>query len=277
MADVTLRARVRRLLESDPTSPASRWVDRVIVALILLNVGAIILESMAGYGDRYATWLHAFEVFSLAVFSAEYLLRLWSIVEEPRFSRPIVGRLRWMATPVALVDLAAIAPAFFLRTDLRFVRVLRLLRVLKLSRYSEGFRILGAVFRAKRHELLSSLLIVMVTLVLASSFMYYAERDAQPDVFSSIPAAMWWGIITLTTIGYGDAFPVTTLGKLLGGAAALAGILVLALPVGILASGFTEEMTARHRKADAAAATVAAAAAPPACPHCGGGLLPPKP
>lgn len=273
MAAVTLRARVRGLLESDPSSPASILVDRFIVALILLNVAAVVFESM-DHARRFDGALRVFELVSLVVFSVEYLLRLWSIVEEPRFSRPFVGRLRWMMTPAALVDLAAIAPAFFLRTDLRFVRLLRLLRVLKLTRYSESFRVLGNVFRARREELTSSLLIVMVTLVLASSFMYYAEREAQPDVFTSIPAAMWWGIITLTTIGYGDAYPVTALGKLLGGVAALAGILVLALPVGILASGFTEEMAARHRRA---AETVAAAAAPAVCPHCGGSLAPRKP
>lgn len=256
MAPVPLRARVRRLVESDPTSPASRWVDRVVLTLIVLNVLAVMLESIPEYDARYREALRAFELASVAVFAVEYLLRLWAVVEDPRFAHPVLGRLRWMATPLALVDLLAILPAFFLGQDLRVARVLRLLRLLKLGRYWESLRVLGHVFRTRRNDLLSSFLVVMVVLVVASSLMYYAEREAQPERFSSIPASMWWGVVTLTTVGYGDVVPVTAAGKLVGSLTALAGVLALALPVGILASGFTTELESRRRK-------------PEPCPHCG--------
>jgi voltage-gated potassium channel len=168
-----------------------------------------------------------------------------------------------MATPSAIIDALAIVPALIpWGRDLRFVRVLRLLRLLKLGRYSEGMRILVRVFQAKKDELVMSLVIVLVALVMASSFMYYAEHEAQPETFSSIPAAMWWGIVTLTTIGYGDAVPVTQAGQLIGSLSALAGILALALPVGILASGFTHELENRRKRATN-------------CPHCGE-EIPPK-
>ena len=258
----TLKNHVHRLLESDPNERGARLVDRFLVVLILLNVFAVIFETMGDNEVRYAETLRAFEWISVAVFGVEYLLRLWSATEDPRFARPVTGRLRWMATPAALIDLVAIVPAFLpTRGDLRFVRVLRLLRLLKLGRYSEGLRVLVRVFRDKREELVMSLMIVLVALVLTSSFMYYAEREAQPDKFSSIPAAMWWGIVTLATIGYGDVVPVTDAGRLLGSVSAIAGILVLALPVGILASGFTAELEQRRKKHDA-------------CPHCGKDLHP---
>lgn len=257
----TLKARVHRLLESDPGEPGARWVDRVLVVLILLNVVAVVMETVGDNAARYGRVFVTFEWVSLAVFGGEYLLRLWSATEDPRYAPPVLGRLRWMATPWALVDLVAILPAVgalagLRGQDLRFVRVLRLLRLLKLGRYTESFRVLARVLQSKKEELVMAFFIVLVALVVSSSFMYYAERDAQPDVFSSIPAAMWWSIVTLTTIGYGDVVPVTDAGKLVGAASAVMGIFALALPVGILASGFTHELENRRKR-------------PAACPHCG--------
>ena len=257
----SLKAHVHRLLESDPHEPGARWIDRFLVVLILLNVLAVILETVGDNATRYHGVLVAFEWLSLAAFGLEYLLRLWSATEDPRYASPVLGRLRWMATPWALVDLVAILPGLaglvgVRAGDLRFVRVLRLLRLLKLGRYTESFRVLARVLQSKKEELLMALFIVLVALVLSSSFMYYAEREAQPEAFSSIPAAMWWSIITLTTIGYGDVVPVTDAGRLVGGASALMGIFALALPVGILASGFTTELENRRKR-------------PPTCAHCG--------
>lgn len=257
-----LRARIHDVLSVRPDDPLSRGVNRVILTLIVLNVAAVVFESIGDNAERYGRVLQAFETGSLVVFAIEYVLRLWSAGEDPRF-RGAVGRLRWMATPFAVVDLLAILPGFLPLSDLRYLRVLRMLRLLKLGRYSESVRILTRVLHNKREELGMALFLVLVALVAASGLMYYAERDAQPETFSSIPATMWWGIVTLTTIGYGDAVPVTTAGKLVGSLAALAGIFALALPVGILASGFTEELQARRK-------------APHPCPHCGK-ELPPHP
>lgn len=252
-----VRGRVREIVQipSAPDDIPGRLFDAAIIALIILNTIAVIIETMAGVQERWGAALDTFEMVSVAVFIAEYLLRLWSITAEPGFSHPVWGRLRWMGTPFAIIDILAIIPAF-VGVDLRFVRVLRVLRVLKLGRYAESVQILSNVMRRSRADLLTSFALVMFALVLTASFMYYAEHEAQPDRFSSIPAAMWWGIVTLTTIGYGDVVPVTDAGRLIGSVSALAGILALALPVGILASGFTQELENRRRRATN-------------CPHCG--------
>ena len=257
----SLKAHAHRLLESDPGEPGARWVDRSLVVLILLNVAAVVFETVGDNAVRYGTVLVAFEWLSLGVFGLEYALRLWSATEDPRYADPVLGRLRWMATPWALVDLVAILPglatlAGVRAQDLRFMRVLRLLRLLKLGRYSESFRVLGHVLHEKKEELVMALFIVLVALVVSASFMYYAEREAQPEVFSSIPASMWWGIVTLTTVGYGDVVPVTDAGKLIGSISVVMGIFAIALPVGIFASGFTTELENRRKR-------------PAPCPHCG--------
>jgi voltage-gated potassium channel len=209
-----------------------------------------------------------FELITVLVFLAEYLLRLWSCTSEPKFASPVGGRLRFALTPLAVVDLAAILPTLVTTLisivfgiqgfDMSFLRAARLVaRVAKMSRYSAGVRTLGRVIGQKREELLTVVFVLLVLLLVASSFMYYAERNAQPDKFASIPEAMWWSIITLTTVGYGDVFPVTVVGKVVAGCIAILGIGLFALPAGILGSGFLEEINHRPRS------TVRI------CPHCG--------
>ena len=137
------------------------------------------------------------------------------------------------------------------------MRAVRLLaRAARLSRYFTGLRTLGGVLQAKRYELFTVMLVLMVLLILASSLMFFAEHDVQPEAFSSIPAAMWWTIVTLTTVGYGDVYPVTSMGRLLAGFIAILGIGFFALPAGILGSGFLEEVQRRQE-------------GPRVCPHCG--------
>lgn len=252
-----LKRRVYEIIKipSPPGDRLGQAFDTFIVTLIALNAFAIVFESVGDNAERYREWLTAFELLSLVVFATEFLLRVWSITADPRYARPVTGRLRFLATPFALVDLLAILPSIFLALDLRVVRVLRMLRLLKLGRYSESLRVLGNVLRRSREELLMSLFVVGLMLTLAASFMYYAEHAAQPDKFSSIPAAMWWAIVALSTTGYGDIVPVTTAGKILGGITALLGVATIALPVGILSSGFIQELNMRRQK--------------PACPHCG--------
>lgn len=252
-----IRRRVYEILQI-PSLPGDRLghaVDRVIVALIVLNAAAVVLETMAQFDD-YRAWFRAFELVSVTVFGSEYVLRLWSITGRPEYAHPLFGRLRWMVTPFAIIDILAIAPALLVGVDLRFVRVLRVLRVLKLGRYSESMQILTDVMARSRRELMTSLFLVGLALILTSSFMYYAEKDAQPESFSSIPAAMWWGIVTLTTTGYGDVVPVTAMGRVLGGVTVILGVATIALPVGILSSSFVQEIEARRRKSLV-------------CPHCG--------
>ncbi len=211
---------------------------------------AVLLESMAELAARYAEAFWWFEVFSVAVFTVEYGLRLWTCNEDPRrrYARPLVGRLRYMVTPMAIFDLLAILPFYLaavLAVDLRFLRVFRLLRILKLTRYSPAGETVAAVFYNERKALISVLILMLTLLTFASSLMFLVENESQPEAFASIPAAMWWGMVTLTTVGYGDVTPVTPLGKLLGGVIAIVGVGMFALPAGILASGFAQEIRKR--------------------------------
>ena len=155
--------------------------------------------------------------------------------------------------------------------DLRSVRLLRLLRMVriaKVGRYSLAVRTLHNVLRAKAADLLSLLFLLLVLLVVSSTLMYFLEHEAQPQTFSSIPATMWWGIITLTTIGYGDMTPATGTGRLLGGVIAIAGIAMFALPAGLLGAAFVEEL-GKAQQARRSHATRGTEDRGPTCPHCG--------
>jgi voltage-gated potassium channel len=257
------KSRTHKILEL-PTADdlASRLFAVSIMTLIVFNVLAVMLETVEEVARPLARLFTVVEIFSVAVFSIEYVLRLWACTADPRYAGAFRGRVRYALSPMALIDLLAILPFYleFLPFDLRFIRSLRLfrlLRIFKLARYSASLRTLDDVMRAKKEELLVTVFFVVIMLIFASSAMYYAENEAQPDKFPSIPAAMWWGAAALTTVGYGDVFPVTPLGKLLGGVIAVLGVGLFALPTGILASGFTEEIR-KNRKREVIV-----------CPHCG--------
>lgn len=224
---------------------------RVALALMLLIVAnglAVILETVKFFEDRYSAIFFGFELFSVTVFSIEYLLRVWVADVDPKNNSPLWGRLRYLLSPMALIDLAAILPFFLplaITLDLRVLRLLRLFRLFrlfKMTRYVQSLSAFHRVFAAKKEELLITALMIFVFLIAASTAMYALENEAQPDKFSSIPETLWWGVVTLTTIGYGDMYPVTPLGKVVGGVIAVLGIGLFALPAGILASGFSEEL-----------------------------------
>jgi len=259
------RRRLFRVLElAESGDVPSKLFDIFILTLIVLNVGAVMLESVAGLRLRYARFFYQFEVFSVAVFTVEYLLRVWSCTSDPQWRRTVVGRLRFMRTPLAVIDLLAVLPFYLpmvLPVDLRFLRVLRLFRLfrlLKVARYTESLRLIGVVVAKRKEELLITLFVIGVLLVLASSVMYLAESEAQPDKFSSIPASMWWAVVTLTTVGYGDTYPITVLGKFINAIVAVLGIGMIALPTGILGSAFIDELQRRRGRKT-----------PRRCPHCG--------
>jgi len=245
-----------------PENLASRIFSAFLITLIALNVVALLLETVPQI-HAAAPWAFLwFEAISVAIFLLEYLLRLWCCTESPQYAHPLWGRLRYAVSPLAVMDLLAIlpflAPAAGVRSvDLRFLRAVRLLaRVGRMTRYYSGTRVLARVIRRKQSELATLLLTILVLLVLNSSMMYLAEHAAQPDKFSSIPAAMWWGIVTMTTVGYGDVVPTTGLGRLVAGLTAILGIATFALPTTILVAGFLEE-------------TKMEAVTPTVCPHCG--------
>jgi voltage-gated potassium channel len=225
---------------------AGRAVNTFLILLILGNVLAVIFESVESFRTQYVGAFLMFEIFSVAIFSVEYGLRLWSCVEDVTHRYPATwrGRLRYALSPMAMIDFLAIAPFYvsmLFAVDLRFLRVFRLLRLLKITRYSPAIETLGRVLYNERRALVGALMFMLILLVFASSLMHMIERQAQPVTFGSIPEAMWWAVVTLTTVGYGDVAPITPLGKLLGGVVTLLGVGAFALPAGILASGFAQE------------------------------------
>ncbi len=230
----------------------SRYCDYGLILLILTNVLAVILESLDPLREAYGPAFQVFEVFSVAIFTVEYALRVWSSVErdpDKAARRPLRYRLRYLVSPAALIDLLAILPfylSFFIAVDLRFLRVLRLLRIFKLTRYSSAMTMLLNVFREEASSFCAAFFILLIILILASSGIYLVEETAQPRAFDSIPHAMWWAMATLTTVGYGDVTPITPLGKILGACITVVGIGMVALPAGILASGFADQLRRRR-------------------------------
>jgi voltage-gated potassium channel len=232
-----------------------------MLILIVLNVLSVILETEPDLFQKYKPYFVGFEVFSVFVFTVEYVVRLWVCTEEPKYRMPVRGRIRYALEPLTLIDLFSFLPFYipFVSVDLRFirsVRLIRIFRVFKMGRYSESLNTLSRVIKAKKEELAVTLYAGFILLIIASSFMYLVEHEAQPEVFSSIPAAMWWGAVTLTTVGYGDVYPITLLGKMLGACIAMLGIGLFALPAGIIASGFAAEIQTKAKKILK-------------CPHCG--------
>jgi voltage-gated potassium channel len=246
------KQRLYHILERGrPDDKVSQFVDWTLVVLIVANVAAAAAATVEPLYDRHKEAFWAFEVFSVAVFTVEYLSRLWVSTEHFSLSRqgPIKARLKFILSPYSLIDLLAILPFYvglFMPTaDLRFVRVFRLLRLLKLARYSPALVTLWQVLVNEKRALGAALLIMVILLVLSSTAIYYVEHEVQPDKFGSIPDAMWWAIATLTTVGYGDVVPVTGLGRAIGGLVMIFGLAMFALPVGIIASGFATEI---HRR-----------------------------
>lgn len=254
------------LVETDDDELIDKIVAVFLMILIIVNSCAVVLESVDEIYQPYESIFHAIEYVSVAIFTVEYVLRLWIAPLDPRYAKPFWGRLRYAFSAMAIVDLLAILPAFlpllfaFDLRLMRFLRIFRLFRLFKMSRYVSSLNTLDDVVRSKKEELVVMTVMILMLLVFASTIMYVVENEAQPDKFPHIPAAMWWGMATLTTVGYGDIFPITPLGKLLGAFIAFLGIGMFALPTGILASGFAEEIKRRHEKEKVC----------PPCPHCGG-------
>lgn len=230
----------------------SRTIDLLIMGLVLGNVVAVILESVREIGAVYQELFVAFENVSIAVFSAEFLMRLWSVVDSDGAERgDLAARLSYLRSPMAIVDLLAIAPFYLsalFAVDLRFLRVLRLLRIVKLTRYSAALGRILEVYHLQRSALAASFFVMAIAIVLSASIVYVAEHPAQPSAFGSIPAAMWWAVCTLTTVGYGDVAPITPLGKLLAAGIQLVGIAMVALPTSLFASGFAHIMNRNEER-----------------------------
>ncbi|MDR2602732.1 MAG: ion transporter [Spirochaetaceae bacterium] len=254
------KKRIYEILEkTEKKDVIGKIVDWFIIILIFLNVGAVIVNSFTYASIKYRLILLALERFSIVVFTVEYLLRIWtSAYKYPDSRHPVI---RYIFSLMAIIDLAAIIPfylPFVVNLDLRYLRVLRLfrlLRVLKLNRYNNSLAMIGRVLKNEKEKMFMTLFIITVLLLLASSTMYYFENAVQPEYFPNIPATLWWAVATLTTVGYGDVYPITIQGKILSGIIAILGIGLVALPSGIISSGFINEVSKNGKK------TI--------CPHCG--------
>jgi len=246
-----LRRRLYGILEHGPIGDRlGRITGQFIVALILVNVIAVVLESVPDYRARFHALFFALEMFSLVVFTAEYVLRIWVAVEHAPYRHlgGVVARIKFMLSPFGIIDLAAVLPfwlAFAGPADLRVILIFRIVRFLKLARYSPGMRSLLSALYAERRALFGCLVILLGATLVSAAVMHLVERAAQPDKFGTIPDAMWWAIGTLTTIGFGDVLPKTVLGKLVASATVITGLVMIALPVGIIATAFAEEV---HRR-----------------------------
>ena len=246
-----LRRRVYQVLEQGPVGDSvGTWVDRALVTLIVINLVAVALESMPKYASRYGTAFDWIEYVSLAVFTIEYALRLWVAVEHGpyRHLSHMRARLKYAVSTAGIIDLIAVLPFWFamlLPSDFRFVLVFRMVRFFKIARYSPAMRSLLDVLYNERRALVGCLIIALGTALVAASLMHLAEGKVQPDKLGTIPDAFWWAIVTIGTIGYGDVVPVTALGKTIATGTIFAGLVLMALPVGIIATAFAEQIQRR--------------------------------
>jgi voltage-gated potassium channel len=257
-AAVSLRRRLVVLFDDDADqNTITQYFNGALAILIVVNVGAVILESVEPLRLRYLTVFATIEHLATAFFFVEYALRLWTAVDlhDGRFRSPFRGRLRYALSFFALIDLISILPAvlgLLGAGDLRVLRLLRFLRMLKLTRHSKIFRLIWEVLREEARAIGALLFILCLTVTISGALMYMIEADEQPTLFNSIPAAMWWAIETLTTVGYGDMVPMTPIGRMLGAVVALVGIGTLALFSGVITIGFLDQLRIRREHGEGA-------------------------
>ena len=256
-----MKAKIYYLLNSN------RHFIKFIYTLIILNVVSLILESYKEINANYEDYFKLFEFFSVIIFSIEYLLRLWTAdLNDNSSNSSFSKRMKFSFSFFGLIDLIAILPfylPFIFPFDLRVIRILRLfrlLRIFKLGRYSKSLKMINSILNKTKSELAITLFVAFILLILSSTLMYFIENEAQPNNFASIGHSFWWAIATLTTIGYGDVYPITAMGKLLSSVIALIGIGFIALPTGIISSAFVEYIQDNKTKKEEVICK---------CPNCG--------
>jgi voltage-gated potassium channel len=254
------RTRVWELLEAKDWDGDGRtdmdWLDWTTICLILANVVAIVMGTVPDVRSHNAWGLGWFQWVSVVYFTLEYFARAWACTADDQYNHPVYDRIKYMTSGLGIVDLLAVGPFWLsllfqghLPADtVEFLMLFRLFWVLKLARYSVTVTRLTSIVHSRRHELTASFAFVFVLVIFASAGIYFFERTAQPDKFGSIPLAMWWSVVTLTTIGYGDVYPITAGGRIFASLVAIAGIGMVALPAGILASAFSQEFTRAEMK-----------------------------
>jgi voltage-gated potassium channel Kch len=235
---------------TNPTETSGKlheYFDTLIVWWVLISVTAVILESVQSLNSIFHVEFIVLDAIAVMIFSAEYMLRIYSCVEDPKFKGALAGRFRYAKTPIAVIDFLAIIP-FYLElllhsiVDLRFLRVFRLMRLLKLTRYTQAT---GTLIKALKREwpiIAASTFIMLLLVVLTASLGYLFEHEAQPDKFENIPQSIYWAVVTLASVGYGDISPVTPVGRLMTMIMALVGIGIFAVPAAILSTAFNDQL-----------------------------------
>jgi voltage-gated potassium channel len=245
------RRRAYEILEHQPAGDRPmQLASGLLVALVLTNIAAVVLESVPRFAMAFGTVFTAVETISLAVFTAEYLLRIWVAPDHApwRDLPPRRAQLRYVLSADGLIDLVSVLPfwlAFMAPSELRIVLLFRIVRFLKLTRYSPALRSLLEALYSERRALAGCVVILAGMDLVTAVLVHLAERGAQPDKFGTIPDAMWWSLVTLGTIGYGDVVPVTPVGKMVAALTILGSFVMVALPVGIIATAFSEQI---HRR-----------------------------
>ncbi|MDO6489527.1 ion transporter [Colwellia sp. 4_MG-2023] len=252
-----LRVKTYQLLESETKSGiTAKLVTWLLIILIISNVAAAITSSDSDYYLLYKHAFILFETISLSIFCFEYLLRVWCCVEAEEYQTVtnLKARINYIFTPMALIDLIAILPfiiALFFSLDLRTLRLIRVLRLLKLTHYFKGFDIFITVITKELKNIIAVMIVMLFFIIIAASLIYSIEGKVQPETFGSIFESFWWAVVTMTTVGYGDAVPITTLGKVISTLIMLVGVVFVALPAGMLAARFGEELRRRKERLDA--------------------------
>jgi len=249
MICITIKSKVFEVIEpSSGSSRISYVFDWFITTLILASVVSVFVITF-DIPDWLNSFLSKFEVVAVAIFTVEYLLRIWTADLLYKDKTPFMARLKYVVSAMAIVDLVAILPFYlpmFLPTSvlgMRALRLVRLFRILKLNRYSDAMASIGQVIKEKQRELCGSFFFVSLLMVISSLLMYAIEHDAQPQVFKNAFSGLWWAVATLTTVGYGDIYPVTVVGRIIGAFIALLGVAAVAIPTGIISSGLIERMS----------------------------------
>ena len=262
-----VKEKVFRLIDRGDSKEnySGKLFEIIIIILIIASIVEIILESFETINNAYSSYFRIFEIFTVVIFSIEYLLRLWTADLKFKNESKIDSRIKFIISGTGIIDLLAILPFYLpliFKFDLRFIRILRVIRltrILKLNRSTKAFKIIGSIFIEKRSELAITIFVAFVIMLISSAIMYNLEHEVQKEAFPDIISTFWWAIATLTTVGYGDVYPITGWGKLISGIIALLGIGLVALPTGIISSGFFEKVESEKNKEKSYKY----------CPHCG--------
>lgn len=235
-----MKSQIREIVKVDGEHKLSAPFDRIITLSIVIAIIHLTLETERELLEAHRFLFEVVELGLTVIFTVEYVFRLISYSKEENGSL-----LSYLFSGGMLIDLLALIPFYLtlLPIDLRYIRIFRLFRIariFKLARYNKAINVVRIVLKDRKELLTVSFVLIFFILYIVSALMYYVENAAQPEEFSSIIKTMWWGVATLTTVGYGDIYPITALGRVLGGIIAILGIGLFAIPTGIIASGFLE-------------------------------------